>query len=54
QNVEEQNFFMEGIVHKDGQDVVSCANAFKSTSYFLFYNVQCKQISVEIFDPLGL
>ncbi|KAL6065563.1 hypothetical protein STEG23_034270 [Scotinomys teguina] len=35
------------------QEVVSCANAFKSTSYFLFYHIQCNWIYVEIFDPLG-
>ena len=34
--------------------MVSCANAFKGTSHFLFYEVQCDWLYVEVFDPLDL
>ncbi|KAL6082584.1 hypothetical protein STEG23_001615 [Scotinomys teguina] len=35
------------------QEVVSCANEFKAISQFLFYQIQCNWIYVEIFDLLG-
>ncbi|ERE69856.1 hypothetical protein H671_6g16854 [Cricetulus griseus] len=34
--------------------LLSCANVFKAISHFLFYEVQCGWIYVEVFDPFGL
>ena len=34
--------------------MVSCVNASKCTSHFLFYDVQCCWFYVEVFDPFEL
>ncbi|KAL6032624.1 hypothetical protein STEG23_022439 [Scotinomys teguina] len=52
--LEEENFLMIVKQYIDLQEVISCDSAFKSTSYFPFYHVQCNWLYVDIFDPLGL
>ena len=36
------------------QEVVSCAHVLQTTSHLLFYQVQCGQIKIEVFNPFEL